>query len=280
MMVRSRRSLGPNATRPMTAISVPIEIPKTKWRHRDATLRRATIRMLITIKPARRIPPEGLWVRLFKPPAHPGRIAKLISERMVTLAGRRTSVNRWVELDVTSAIRAWLRDPDSNRGLLAECQGCRFQGEAPEDGPDASKPLLDVVVNVRGQNHARSKRSYDLMTPRKHGRTDCRRGGEKCCRHQMEVVFHELKGFEFILQPKKFDAGFCKGRCPPRFNPAHHHALIQSLIWKQNRKLAPKPCCAPNKLKSLEILHLDEDDPTRLKVSHWEDMEVLECACS
>lgn len=125
-------------------------------------------------------------------------------------------------------------------------------------------------------------------------RTDCTLDSiipvrRRCCRHQMEVVFNQLKGFEFIIQPKQFDAGFCHGRCPPRFNPATHHALLQSLIYKQQQKLQigqsnidkiPKPCCAPKKLLDLEILHVDEMDPSKLKVTTWNNMKVIECACS
>jgi integrin beta 8 len=96
----------------------------------------------------------------------------------------------------------------------------------------------------------------------------------------MEVVFGDLEGFGFILQPKSFDAGYCKGRCPARYNPAHRHALLQSLIRKQNRDRAPRPCCAPNKLADMEILHADDEDPTKLKVTKWQNLRVLECACS
>uniref|UniRef100_A0ABD2W161 TGF-beta family profile domain-containing protein n=1 Tax=Trichogramma kaykai TaxID=54128 RepID=A0ABD2W161_9HYME len=112
-------------------------------------------------------------------------------------------------------------------------------------------------------------------------RTECHgKGAKRCCRHHMSVTFKELEGFDFIIQPKNFDAGYCKGRCPPRYNPAHHHALLQSLIWKEDRHKAPRPCCAPSKLAELEILYFDEDDSTKLKVSNWKDMRVLECACS
>ena len=95
-----------------------------------------------------------------------------------------------------------------------------------------------------------------------------------------QVVFKELEDFEFILQPAKYDAGYCKGRCPPRYNPASHHALLQSLVWKRDRSLAPRPCCAPSKLKSLQMLVLDADDPTKLRVVSWTEMEVEECACT
>jgi integrin beta 8 len=51
-------------------------------------------------------------------------------------------------------------------------------------------------------------------------------------------------------------------------------------MWKKDRDRAPRPCCAPNKLTDLEILHMDDNDPTKLKVSKWKDIGVLECACS
>ncbi|BFG06734.1 bone morphogenetic protein 2 [Drosophila madeirensis] len=108
----------------------------------------------------------------------------------------------------------------------------------------------------------------------------CYKVHQRCCRHQLDVVFKDIKGFEFILQPKMFDAGYCHGRCPPRHNPAHHHALLQSLIWQQDSSRAPRPCCAPSKLKVLEILHVDEEHTDKLKISTWSDMQVLECACS
>lgn len=111
-------------------------------------------------------------------------------------------------------------------------------------------------------------------------RTNCYKANQHCCRHAMEVTFKEIKGFEFIIQPKVFDAGYCQGRCPPRYNPAHHHAMLQSLISQQNRQKAPRPCCAPSKLVELEVLHVDEKDNEKLKISTWSDMKVVECACS
>ena len=41
-----------------------------------------------------------------------------------------------------------------------------------------------------------------------------------------------------------------------------------------------RPCCNPSKFESIDILHLDEMDPTRLKVTHWKNIIVSECACA
>lgn len=154
------------------------------------------------------------------------------------------------------------------------------------------------------------------------GNNGTERGGggtNKCCREQMRVVFAEIPGFDFIVEPKWFDAGLCRGRCPAKYNPATRHAFIQSLLWKQHnnnnnrggggrggggeqertqgrsrRKVRhggnssgaktlqppPKPCCAPSKLDRLQIIHVDEMNPSSLKVTTWKEMAVVECACS
>ncbi|KAG8237315.1 hypothetical protein J437_LFUL014480 [Ladona fulva] len=275
--VRIRRTPDSNVS-VVSTIFFPVEIPEVRRRHRTASIRRATLRLLITTPRAYHAPLEGVTVNILLPPKKHGSAATLVEERQVHLTSGRDFTSRWMEFDLTDTVSNWVRDPASNKGLMIECHGCSFYTFSSVNDTSA-KPRLNVFINVRGHS-SRTKRSYEILSPKRRGRTDCRKDGERCCRHQMEVVFDQLKGFEFILQPKKFDAGFCKGRCPPRYNPAHHHALLQSLIWKQNRKLAPKPCCAPSKLKALEILRLDEDDPTRLKVSHWENIEVTECACS
>lgn len=178
--------------------------------------------------------------------------------------------------------------------------------------------------------HGGKRRRPTSPTRRGFGRTDCKTSAfaalgngtgngstvNKCCRETMRVVFADID-FNFVVEPKWFDAGLCRGRCPFKYNSATQHAYIQSLLWKRHtkgrnrgdgergqqqrrgrRKLRhgdggraplaktpqpsppPKPCCAANKLEHLEVLHVDELDPTKLKLSTWEEMVVVECACS
>ncbi|KAK0180744.1 hypothetical protein PV327_003096 [Microctonus hyperodae] len=186
---------------------------------------------------------------------------------------------RWIELDTTEPANLWHEGITDNYGLEL------YLKSATGANVGFSNPVFNVFTtsNIRTLSAAsRTRRAApeQLLSLHKGRRTECRGESKKCCRHEMSVVFKDLKGFEFIVQPKNFDAGYCKGRCPPRYNPAHHHALLQSLIWKQDRRKAPRPCCAPSKLAELEILYFDENDPTKLKVSSWKNMKVLECACS
>lgn len=199
---------------------------------------------------------------------------------------RTHPASHWIEFDVSKAIDSW-QSGDSNLGFEIYCDGCDATGLhiVHDMSMYADLPELSPVLNVIGKIIHREKRSRQHRhflpnSKRKPRKTDCHKENQKCCRHTMDVVFKEIKGFEFIIQPKNFDAGYCRGKCPPRYNPAHHHAVLQSLIWKQDRNKAPRPCCAPSKLVELEVLHVDESDSSKLKVSTWSDMRVLECACS
>ncbi|KAF6215812.1 hypothetical protein GE061_000147 [Apolygus lucorum] len=137
------------------------------------------------------------------------------------------------------------------------------------------EPVVNVISRIPG---GRFRRQLDRF-----GRTDCepvRVGSKKqnCCRHKMNVVFKQLKGYEYIVAPFNFDAGYCGGPCPFRFNEATHHASLQA-VMNRYRKGVPRPCCAPKKLIPLDIITLDEDDPNKLKVIKWDNAQVIECAC-
>ncbi|GAB0094661.1 bone morphogenetic protein 5 [Sergentomyia squamirostris] len=213
-----------------------------------------------------------------------GRI--FLDGQVVTLENLASS--RWVELDVSRAVESWIEARHQNLGLEVHCDGCHRNGlhvvhdvSQFGDVDDDANPALNIVTRVvQREKRSRQYKHYIQHPIRRPRQTDCQKNNQKCCRHRMEVAFKDVKGYEFIIQPKSFDAGFCRGKCPPKYNPAHHHALLQSLIWKQDKSKAPRPCCAPLKLVDLEVLHVDERDPTKLKVATWTDMRVLECACS
>ncbi|XP_043508217.1 bone morphogenetic protein 2-A [Frieseomelitta varia] len=202
------------------------------------------------------------------------RSRKLIGRRKIQLHDSRNP--RWLELDATQAAFSWIETPLENLGVELE-----FMVDSEPVPRTFSSPVLNVFTTTYSGN-GRMKRSSpkDVMSLHKGRRTKCKGESKKCCRHELTVMFKDLKGFEFIVYPKTFDAGYCKGRCPPRYNPAHHHALLQSLLWKEDRKKVPKPCCAPSKLDELMIVYFDENDTTQLKNSYWKNIQVLECACS
>lgn len=185
--------------------------------------------------------------------------------------------SRWLELDSTQVAVNWLEHALENHGLELE-----FLHDGRPTRREVSHATLNVFTTSEPGGERRKRSTPEELMPLHKGRRSKCKGdnNKKCCRHELTVMFKDLKGFEFIVYPKGFDAGYCKGRCPPRYNPAHHHALLQSLLWKEDRKRVPKPCCAPSKLDQLMIVYFDENDSTQLKVSYWKNIQVLECACS
>ncbi|KAH8256469.1 hypothetical protein KR032_009424, partial [Drosophila birchii] len=217
---------------------------------------------------------------------------------------------QWLEFDVTRAVRDCLSRGHTNLGIEIQCDRCKTLGARvlSDTSPTTQKSFtgdeerfnLMPVLNIIGHGAMQSDSKVHHITLT-HNKSDhdqyvhhnsrwggtsvkwnnsCYKLHQRCCRNQLNVVFKDIKGFEFILQPKVFDAGYCHGRCPPRHNPAHHHALLQSLIWQEDHSRAPRPCCAPSKLEMLEILHIDENHSDKLKISTWSDMQIVECACS
>lgn len=239
----------------------------------DVTVDHASLRFLLQEDGGR--PPRDLEMLVYlRTPVS----RRLLLRRSVP---QRVSADgpRWLELDSTEAAASWLEQDLENRGLELE-----FRHDGRPTRREISHAALNVfTVSEPGASGRRKRSTPEELMPLHHkGRRSKCKGdnNKKCCRHELTVMFKDLKGFEFIVYPKDFDAGYCKGRCPPRYNPAHHHALLQSLLWKEDRKRVPKPCCAPSKLEQLTIVYFDENDTTQLKVSYWKNIQVLECACS
>ncbi|XP_059468500.1 bone morphogenetic protein 4 [Neocloeon triangulifer] len=218
---------------------------------------------------------KTLVLRLFR--VVPGGDDLLLDERQVDPPGG----SRWLELDAAAAVHAWLDQPHTNLGLKIQCKGCRLSGanidtqERPANSSDGA--VLNVLASKFASSHSRQRRA--VWNPKKIRGTPCKGNKNQCCRHSMEVVFKDFADFNYVIQPAKFDAGVCRGRCSHKQHTSYH-AYFQSLIWRQDRSRAPRLCCAPHKLRSLEMLVLDPDDHSKLKMVNYKDMEVVNCGCS
>lgn len=171
---------------------------------------------------------------------------------------------KWNQFDITIAAQNWING-ERNLGLEIECSDC-----------EKDLKLLQASLSLLAYTEPRRrKRSISYSKCRGNNKK------QKCCRHEMMVEFKSLKvpQMDAIIQPKVYEAGYCKGRCPPNYNYATNHSRIQSLVHKlDNTK--PRACCAPSKLKPLEILRVNPKNASSLSVEIWDNMVVLECACS
>lgn len=254
------------------------------WRRR----RDESIRLHFHVKPTPDVEVQSAEVRLLFP-AHPRRNTTHVRVYQVLGARRRRLLTKktvylshtqpkWSDFDVTSAAEDWLSGATRNLGLFLECDHCKIEALRPLHASlnILAKPILP----------GRVKRSYSDTD--KDGNTDCdvvnpeSSGTErkpKCCRHQMTVKFEKLN-WNSIVQPKEYEAGYCKGRCPHNFNYATNHSRIQNMVHRLDKRSTPRTCCAPSKLKPLEMLMVDPNDASKLTVHRWDNMIVVECACS
>ncbi|XP_062560718.1 uncharacterized protein LOC134225007 [Armigeres subalbatus] len=213
-----------------------------------------------------------------------------LTSRTIGVAELALNDKKWFQLPLDEAVRTWLDGSRKNLGLEIYCENCYNNGifvihdSSPFFNSYEETPVLNVVGKLiqrekRSKVHQRYKPTMrDYLSPPK--LTSCSPNNKRCCRHPLLVDLRDIEGFEYIIQPKLFDAGFCRGRCPSKFNPASHHALIQSLLHEHYKYDVPKPCCAPSRMDHIDVLHADPKNPQRLKVTTWSNMRVIECACS
>ena len=164
-----------------------------------------------------------------------------LTTKAVSIADMEMDDKKWVQIKFNEAIRSWLDGSRKNLGLEIFCENCFdnnifiIHDSSPFFTNYDDTPVLNVVGKLV-QREKRSKlRKYRPLTPNEltpPPSTKCSGGNsKKCCRHSLLVNLHDLEGFEFIIQPKIFDAGFCRGRCPYKYNPATHHAMLQSILF-------------------------------------------------
>ncbi|XP_022915326.1 bone morphogenetic protein 7 [Onthophagus taurus] len=260
---------------------VQTELPKllTFKSERKSWRRSRSGRIFFPIKADQGVDVESSELKMLAPPVPDTdlihvRIYQILSTRRRRLVGENVFYPsnkdaKWFDIDVTSSTRSWLNG-DRNLGLEVECVEC-------SRGLKPLETSLNVLVVSK---EVRRKRSLQQSGRE---RTDCRSNDskKKCCRHRYTVTFKDLNMVEMnsIIQPKSYEASYCRGRCPVNYNHATNHSRIQSIIHKVN-KTVPKVCCAPSKLEPLEILRVDPYDATKLYFEKWDNMKVLECACS
>ncbi|XP_049710897.1 growth/differentiation factor 10 [Elephas maximus indicus] len=102
-----------------------------------------------------------------------------------------------------------------------------------------------------------------------------------CSRRYLKVDFADIGWNEWIISPKSFDAYYCAGACEfpmPKIVRPSNHATIQSIVRAVGIVPGiPEPCCIPDKMNSLGVLFLDENQNVVLKV--YPNMSVETCAC-
>ncbi|OQR76047.1 protein 60A-like [Tropilaelaps mercedesae] len=201
----------------------------------------------------------------------------------ISLRNRRNRVRRVV--DLTSSMKSWLRFDNVVELQLWESQsGCVRE-----------LPTFDIMATeISPPNRGRSKRSVrgrfaansNAKSPgpfeKKLGSSDklCKNGNDKvCCLRLLNVSVSDLGWEDWIVEPRTFQAYFCKGQCYFRHGRfATSHAALQSkMSVVLGPRVVPRPCCSPKKFRPLPVMYRDQQGNTHF--GRIPKMIVKECAC-
>lgn len=208
----------------------------------------------------------------------------------INLTSFGSKLHRKAKLNVFRAVNSWIQHPSNNLGLQIYCENCHthlvyvvheepLEQQHQVHHPHAKLPTLHMDFNGRLREKRHRVFKPTIQDYSKH-HVKCSKKNEKCCRRQLKVQFKELAGLDFVIQPKMFDAGYCEGSCPTAYNPAHEHAVLQGRLADLGKFNVPRPCCTPSILSDIDVLHVDEEDSSKLKVTTFRNMRVLQCACN
>nr|WND63737.1 bone morphogenetic protein 7 [Sinonovacula constricta] len=206
----------------------------------------------------------------------------------------------WLSFNVTGALNAWTRQPNSNLGLYLRVTDMQRDrpiepgkfGLIGRKGPLDQQAFMVGFFKMARAIHARVRRAIDKQpnsTPNE-AENFYYWGGDSysmenyrqkaCQRRTLYVSFRSLGWEDWIIAPEGYPAFFCGGECTFPLGAhmnATNHAIVQTLVHLTKPAQVPKPCCAPTKLSSIQVLYFDEKSNVILK--KYKNMKVKACGC-
>lgn len=117
-------------------------------------------------------------------------------------------VEGWIRVDVTSVIKNWLMYQDSPTHAIAVA--CKTCGMDMQKSPISFKPSFKPFLMIR--TYA-PQLPVPVMRRPKRNAHNCVAGSNECCRENVYISFAEIGWDDWIIEPKGFNAYFCRGSC-------------------------------------------------------------------
>ena len=136
----------------------------------------------------------------------------------------------------------------------------------------AAAPIINLVHTTAIVSDDENRNASDANPPRR----------RHCRRRTLNITFDGLTGlgemgFDWILSPRKFDAGVCRGECEYPSRWSTKHAKFQALMHRHFPATAPKVLCSPAAFADLAVLYFPQ--PGVLKHKRVSDVVVTHCGC-
>lgn len=194
----------------------------------------------------------------------------------------------WVGVDLTEYIRYEMegRTKSHRITLLVSCD----RDDRIERPPIAfhlrgrHRPFLELQTRRSDSDQAdvRRKRSK-LCGPSSTAETEC-------CLETLYVNFTEIGWHTWILQPRGYETGYCKGRCQSTAT-RNYNAIMKTILQRRRNEQQQAPqampvdpemaqCCSPTRMLPLEILYAKvENNHEQLSTAVLPAMIVDSCKC-
>ncbi len=172
--------------------------------------------------------------------------------------------------DITSAVKLWVASEiNGTVGLevIVYCYSSPQCAQAQSNQADPAKVqfLYDsedskkaprVIVTSKNPIEIEHQRRFRRQLQEGPGVSFCSENQTTCCLKPLTIHFKDDLGFDFVMQPKQFDANYCEGFCPEVSEEYMTPQLFEFLsrLGDSSPAGSIEPCCAGNTYSSLEVL--------------------------
>lgn len=131
-------------------------------------------------------------------------------------------LDEWMKINIEWPIKRWFGNHDLSHLLQITCESCDISGIEEIISVNKNYRPFIMIDTQNRQTKSRQKRNIN-----------CSNGVTECCREKLYISFADIGWDNWILQPKGYDAYFCRGSCSSVASVAqaasHHSSLLVSL---------------------------------------------------
>lgn len=185
----------------------------------------------------------------------------------------------WLKVDVTYVIKNWLEYQDTpTHAINVACKTCGMdKNQSPISFSTELKPFLIIYT------HTQQRRLYRHRRPKRSA--NCYPGSNECCRESFYVSFADIGWNDWIIQPKGYNAYFCKGSCTTApamtLSRSQHRSILDKVMYETSKSRGNRPeltpCCAATQYQPLQLVYMDNNKTLTTKV--LSNMIVETCGC-
>ncbi|KAG5860816.1 hypothetical protein JTB14_038117 [Gonioctena quinquepunctata] len=201
-------------------------------------------------------------------------------QKITPIAIQETSLTEgWLKVDVSYVVKNWLDFQNSPvHAINIVCKTCGMdKSQTPISFTSDLKPFLVIYTHSqqrRSLTHRRSRRS-----------SNCGPGINECCRESLYISFVEIGWDDWIIQPKGYNAHFCRGSCMTAssitLSATQHNSMLQKVMYSETRRHGARPeltpCCAATQFQPLQLVYMDSNKTVTTKL--LSNMIVETCGC-